>query len=107
MYVKYLIFGFILTVRTSARIWCAWEVNSEYNNVRLQRIQNVLRYFPHETKSTRREDLRMENEPCRWSFVYKNPFIGRASSGRDRILRLKLTPSCSLSLSVLFEIRAS
>ncbi len=60
----------------------------------------MLRYFPHETKATRPEDLRMENEPCRWSFVYRNPFIGRASSGRDRILRLKLTPSCSHSLSL-------
>ncbi len=87
--------------------WCAWEVNIEYNNVWLQRIQNVLRYFPHETKATRREDLRMENEPCRWSFVYRKTFIGRASSGRDRILRLKLTPSCSLSLCSARKSRAS
>ncbi len=33
------------------------KVNFYYNNVGLQRIQNVLRYFPHEIKATRREDL--------------------------------------------------
>ncbi len=33
------------------------EVNFYYNNVWLQRIQNVLRYFPHEIKATRGEDL--------------------------------------------------
>ncbi len=33
------------------------KVNFYYNNVWLQRIQNVLRYFPHEIKATRREDI--------------------------------------------------
>ncbi len=46
MYVEYLMFGFILTVRTNARIWCAWEVNIEYNNVLLERVK---RYFLHVT----------------------------------------------------------
>ncbi len=43
----------------------------------------------------------MENEPCRRSSVYKNYFIGRASSGRDRNLRSKILTPSSRSLSLL------
>ncbi len=43
----------------------------------------------------------MENEPCRRSSVYKNYFIGRASSGRDRKLRSKILTPSSLTLSLL------
>ncbi len=43
----------------------------------------------------------MENEPCRRSSVYKNYFIGRASSGRDRNLRSKILTPSSLTLSAL------
>ncbi len=38
---------------------------------------------------------------------FKTYFIGRASSGRDQILRLKLTPSCSLALCSAWKSRAS
>ncbi len=48
----------------------------------------------------------MENEPCRRSSVYKNYFIGRASSGRDRNLRSKILTPSSLTLSALLESRA-
>ncbi len=61
----------------------------------------MLRYFPHETKATRREDLRMENEPCRWSFVYRNPFIGRALVDALTSVPLKSGSPLSLSLSAL------
>ncbi len=43
----------------------------------------------------------MENEPCRRSSVYKNYFIGRASSGRDRNLRSKILTPSSLTRSAL------
>ncbi len=46
----------------------------------------------------------MENEPCRRSSVYKNYFIGRASSGRDRNLWSKiLTPSSLLGNRAFLE----
>ncbi len=69
----------------------------------------MLRYFPHETKATRREDLRMENEPCRWSFVYRNPFIGRALVDALTSVPLKSGSPLSPTLSLLsaWKSRAS
>ncbi len=52
-------------------------------------------------KQLRERTYCMENEPCRRSSVYKNYFIGRASSGRDRNLRSKILTPSSRSLSLL------
>ncbi len=52
-------------------------------------------------KQLRERTYCMENEPCRRSSVYKNYFIGRASSGRDRNLRSKILTPSSRSFSLL------
>ncbi len=49
----------------------------------------------------------MENEPCRRSSVYRNPFIGRALVDALTSVHLKSGPPALGSLSALLENRAS